>query len=168
MDRLEGAVAGFVPSVHGLHFANRFPAGPTVKLGVLDPRWVGVGDATAGLCGGVRAATAGLCGGRSWLVRERFEAGQPIPGDTTAPANGSPLFQSIVRRQVQSLEWLRGPLRFWWVGLRGGDRARQQSLRTDLPRIGPTIEPGRLALRPLVRRTAWNPWHLSASHTVVA
>src|SRR4051794_3831824 len=97
MDRLEGAVAGFVPSVHGLHFANRFPAGPTVKLGVLDPRWVGVGDATAGLCGGM-----------SWLVRERFEAGQPIPGDTTAPANGSPLFQSIVRRQVQSLDWLRG------------------------------------------------------------
>ena len=34
------AVPGFVPSVHGLHFANRFPPGPTLKLGFIDPRWV--------------------------------------------------------------------------------------------------------------------------------
>ena len=43
------AVPGFVPSLHGLHFSNRFPPGPTLRLGVLDPRLVGIGDASAGL-----------------------------------------------------------------------------------------------------------------------
>ena len=32
------AVTGFLPSVHGLHFQNRYPSGPTVRLGVIDPR----------------------------------------------------------------------------------------------------------------------------------
>ena len=32
------AVPGFVPSVHGLHFANRWPSGPTLRFGPLDPR----------------------------------------------------------------------------------------------------------------------------------
>ena len=40
---VSNAVPGFVPSVHGLHFANRFPAGPTLRVGVLDPRWLGIG-----------------------------------------------------------------------------------------------------------------------------
>ena len=34
------AVAGFLPSVNGLHFANRWEPGPTVRLGILDPRLV--------------------------------------------------------------------------------------------------------------------------------
>ena len=63
------AVPGFLPSVHGLHFSNRFPPGPTVRLGFIDPRWVGVGNADAGLCGGM-----------SWFVRERFETGLPDAG----------------------------------------------------------------------------------------
>jgi hypothetical protein len=156
MNGSHGAVVGFVPSVHGLHFANRFPPGPTVRLGVIDPRVVGVGDAAAGLCGGM-----------SWLVRERFEAGQPIAPDTVAPANGSPLFQSIVRRQVLSLDWFRGPARFWWMGLRGGDWARRRSLEIEWPRIRATIDEGRLALVGLVRHTGWNPWHLTDSHQVL-
>ena len=73
------AVPGFLPSVNGLQFANRFPPGPTLTLGPIDPRWVGIGDASAGLCGGM-----------SWLVRERFEAGLAVPPTTEPPANGSP------------------------------------------------------------------------------
>ena len=37
------AVPGFLPSRDGLHFANRFESGPTVRLGFLDPRIIGVG-----------------------------------------------------------------------------------------------------------------------------
>src|SRR5260221_2500215 len=73
------SIAGFLPSTHGLHFANHFAPGPTVRLGPLDPRWIGIGDASAGLCGGM-----------AWYVRERFEGGQPIPSDTHEPANDSP------------------------------------------------------------------------------
>ena len=151
------AVPGFVPSVHGLHFANRFPSGPTLKVGLIDPRWVGVGDAAAGLCGGM-----------SWLVRERFHAELPIPADAVAPANGSPLFRALVRRQILSLDWLRGPLRFWWMGLRGPDWARRRGLQEEWPRIRAQIDAGRLALVGLVRHEGWSPWQLTGSHVVLA
>ena len=61
-------VPGFLPSTHGLHFANRFAPGPTVRLGPFDTRWIG----------GLGDASAGLCGGMAWYVRERFAAGLPI------------------------------------------------------------------------------------------
>jgi hypothetical protein len=104
----------------------------------------------------------------SWLVRERFEAGLPIPPDTTPPSNGSPLFRSIVRRQVMSLDWLRGPMKFWWMGLRGRDRALRQTLEVQWPRIRREIDEGRLALVGLVRNQGWNPWQLTDSHQVLA
>ena len=151
------AVPGFVPSVHGLHFANRWPAGPTLTVGVLDPRWIGIGDAAAGLCGGM-----------AWFVREWFQRGLPIPPDSAPPANGSPLFRAIVRRQVRSLDWFRGPARYWWMAGRGGSRARRRSLDVELPRILRSIDAGRLALTGLVRHAGWNPWHLSRSHQVLA
>ena len=149
------AVPGFLPSTNGLHFANRFPPGPTIRLGPLDPRWIGIGDASAGLCGGM-----------AWYVRERFEAGLPIPSDTVAPANGSPLFQSLVRRQVQSLDWLRVPLRFWWMGARGPEHAARRSRETEWPRIGADIDAGRLSMVGLVRHTGLNPLRLRQSHQV--
>jgi hypothetical protein len=150
------AVPGFLPSVHGLRFANRFPPGPTIRLGILDPRWVGVGDASAGLCGG-------MC----WFVRERFERALPVPADPVAPANGSPLFRSIVRRQILSLDWLRGPLRFWWMGVRSEAWRRRRTLEVEWPRIRRAIDDGRLPLVGLVRHTGWSPWHLSQSHQVL-
>jgi hypothetical protein len=151
------AVPGFLPSVHGLHFSNRFPPGPTVRLGFIDPRWVGVGNAEAGLCGGM-----------SWYVRERFETGFPVPADTSAPDNGSPLFRAIVRRQVMSLDWMRGPLRFWLSAGTSPDRLRRRTLETEWPRIRAAIDAGRLPMIGLVRHHGWNPFHLTKDHQVLA
>lgn len=151
------AVAGFLPSTHGLHFANSFPSGPTVRFGPIDPRWIGVGDAANGLCGGM-----------AWFVRERFEAGLPIPTDTQVPANGSPLFQVLVRRQVKSLEWLRTPMGFWWIGAFGPDRTARRARETEWPRSRTTIDTGRLAMLGLVRHQGLDPRNLSRSHQVVA
>ena len=151
------AVPGFLPSTHGLNFANRFPPGPTLRFGPIDPRWFGVGDASAGLCGGM-----------AWYVRERFQAGLPVPADTEAPANGSPLFQALVRRQVQSLDWLRVPLRFWWMGALSPERAARRSREIEWPRIRTNIDAGRLAMVGLVRHTGLNPFHLTQSHQVLA
>jgi hypothetical protein len=150
------AVAGFLPSTHGLHFANSFAHGPTVRLGPLDPRLIGVGDAANGLCGGM-----------AWFVRERFAAGLAIPPDTQAPANGSPLFKVLVRSQVKSLEWLRTPLGFWWIGAFGPDRTARQSRESQWPRIRATIDAGRLAMVGLVRHQGLNPFNLSKSHQVL-
>ena len=151
------AVPGFLPSTHGLHFANRFPPGPTVRLGPFDPRWFGIGDASAGLCGGM-----------AWYVRERFERGLPIPADTEAPANGSPLFQALVRAQVQSLEWMRTPLIFWWIGAHDPAGTARRSRDREWPRIRATIDVGYLAMVGLIRHQGLNPFRLTESHQVLA
>lgn len=150
-------IDGFLPSVHGLRFANRFPSGPTLTLGPIDPRWVGIGDASAGLCGGM-----------SWLVRERFEAGLPVPADPAAPANGSPLFRALVRRQVLSLDWLRLPLRIWLMAFAGAERARRTTLEREWPRVRAQIDAGRPAMIALVRRAARDPRMLTMNHQVLA
>ena len=151
------AVAGFLPSVNGLHFANRWEPGPTIRLGLLDPRLVGVGDAKAGLCGGM-----------SWFVRERFETGQSMPGDLVAPPNGSPLFRAIVRRQILSLDWLRVPLRFWRLASMSPAALAPRSLDVEWPRLRAQIDAGRLAMVGLVRHHGWNPMHLDRDHQVLA
>lgn len=151
------AVPGFLPSINGLHFANRFEPGPTVKFGFLDPRWIGIGDASAGLCGGM-----------SWFVRERFETGVRIPGDRVAPPNGSPLFKAIVRRQVLSLDWMRGPLRFYAASAMGADRAGRRTRESEWPKVKASIDDERLTMIGLVRKAGWNPFELTQNHQVLA
>jgi hypothetical protein len=149
-------VGTFLPSRNGFHFANRFPPGPTVRLGPIDPRWIGVGDASAGLCGGM-----------AWFVRERFEAGQPIPPDAGPPANGSPLFTALVRRQVRSLEWGRTPFGFWRMGASRADRIGSRTRDREWPRIRAKIDTGRLAMVGLVRAQGRNPLKLTKNHQVL-
>jgi len=151
------AVPGFLPSANGFHFANRFPPGPTLKVGVLDPRLIGIGDAAAGLCGGM-----------AWSARERFVAGRPIPPDTVAPANGSPLFQALVRSQVRSLRWFLTSWQFWWSGMIGPTRTIASTRASVLPGIVRAIDAGRLPLVGLVRHTGASPWAMTDSHQVLA
>ena len=151
------AVPGFLPSTNGFHFANRFPPGPTLKLGVLDPRWVGIGDASAGLCGGM-----------AWEARDRFVAGRAMPTDTAAPANGSPLFRALVRSQVRSLRWFLTSWRFWWAGVIGPERALAGTRDGVVPGICRAIDAARLPLVGLVRHTGPSPWAMTDSHQVLA
>jgi hypothetical protein len=151
------AITGFLPSRQGFHFANRFPTGPTLKIGPLDPRWVGIGDASAGLCGGM-----------AWYVRERFDAGRAIPPDTEAPANGSPLFRAIVRSQVRSLRWFLTTLWFWWAGVIGPERSLETTRERVWPGIRRAIDAGRLPLVGLVRHHGSSPWAMTDSHQVLA
>ncbi len=151
------AVPGFLPSINGLSFANRFPPGPTLRLGPIDPSRVGIGNAAAGLCGGM-----------SWYVRECYEARMPVPRDAEAPANGAPLFRALVRRQVLSLDWLRVPLRFWRMGQQRPTDAARRSIGTEWPRIRAAIDDDRLAMIGLVRHTGRNPLLLTQGHQVLA
>jgi hypothetical protein len=151
------AVQGFTPSVNGLHFANRWDSGPTVRLGIIDPRWVGVGDARAGLCGGMTV-----------FVRERFATGQPIPADVTSPTNGSPLFKTIVRRQIISLDFLRVPLHFWRAASMDPTALVRRTFDMEWPRIRADIDAGQLAMVGLIRHHGWNPMLLDRDHQVLA
>ncbi|MFL5776840.1 MAG: hypothetical protein ACJ76W_11250 [Chloroflexota bacterium] len=156
----ERVVPGFLPSTHGLHFANRFPPGPTVRLGPLDPRIIGVGDASAGLCGG-------MC----FTVRDLFEAGVAPPADRTPPDNGTGPFKAIVRRQVQSLDWFRLPVAFWMRsalgGMLAGDRAAA-TFEREWPAVRREIDEGHLAMIGLIRVAGVNPFKLTGNHQVVA
>jgi hypothetical protein len=166
----ERSVPGFLPSRHGLRFANAFPPGPTLRFGPIDPRIVGIGDASHGLCGGM-ALTA----------RDLWAAGLEAPADATEPpANGSPRFRALVRRQVESLDWLRVPLRYLdlqafrpdppsgLAALVGRRPARVVALEWEWPRIRAEIDAGRPCVVGLIRTSGASPWLLSRNHQVLA
>ena len=163
------AVPGFRPSIHGLRFSNAFPPGPTLTLGGLDPRRVGFGDASAGLCGGM-ALTA----------RDLYEAGLSSPRDAAPPSNGSRRFRALVRRQVESLDWFRVPLRYLdlqalrpdpprGVGaLMRREPPRVDTLLREWPRIRHEIDAGHPSVVGLIRTAGLSPWHLTRNHQVLA
>lgn len=164
-------VPGFRPSIHGLPFANAFPPGPTFRLGPFDSRMVGFGDASTGLCGGM-ALTA----------RDLYEAGVAAPRDAGdgPPANGSPRFVALVRRQVQSLDWFLVPLRHLDLqALRPDPPAglarrlrreppRVSSVLREWPRIRAEIDAGHPSVVGLIRAAGLSPWALSRNHQVLA
>ncbi len=150
----------FLPSTHGFHFANAWPSGPTVRFGPVDPRILGVGDASAGLCGGMVYTAADL-----------FAAGLPVPTDREPFANGSPRFAAIVRRQVESLAFLTVPVRFWLRMALGNsfgrDRARM-TLTDEWPAAKAALDGGRLFPVGLIRVQSADPRNLTKNHQVVA
>ena len=160
---------GFLPSIHGLCFANAFPPGPTLTFGGFDPRWLGFGDASAGLCGGM-ALTA----------RDLYEAGLVAPVDRVQPPNGSPRFCALVRRQVESLDWFRVPLRYLDLqalrpdpptGLAarlGREPPRVAAVLREWPRIRAEIDTGHPAVIGLIRVAGASPWALTRNHQVLA
>ena len=154
-DPVRIVVPGFLPSVHGFRFANRFPPGPTVVIGPLDVRRLGFGDASAGLCGGM-----------TLTARDLFESGVPVPSDLEPPANGSTRFRALVRRQVESLDWLRVPFRFWVMQALTRDAAAA-TLEREWPRARATIDGGHLAILGLVRTAGVSPWRLAVNHQVL-
>jgi hypothetical protein len=164
-----GSVPGFRPSRNGFRFANRWPPGPTIRVGRLDLRRLGVGDASAGLCGGMVTT-----------VRDLFEAGIEPPPDTEPPAPGSARFRAIVRRQVESLAWLRVPLRHYDLAafrpdpptrparVLGRQPPRVVAVRDEWPRIRAEIDAGSLPVLGLIRASGWSPWALARNHQVLA
>jgi hypothetical protein len=162
-------VAGFLPTVYGLRFRNSFPPGPTVRFGPFDTRFLGFGDAAAGLCGGM-ALTA----------RDLFEAKVPAPPDTAPPANGSPRFDALVRRQVESLDWFRVPLRYLNLQAFRGDPptglaatlgrepARVNAVLREWPVIRAELDSGHPSVVGLLRSADNSPAALVNNHQVLA
>jgi len=152
------AVPGFLPSRHGLRFANRWAPGPARQwdLGLVH---VGIGNPARGLCGGM-----------VFVARDRFERGQEAPAEGATPPFGSSLFTSIVDRQFDSFGPLwTVPLRFWLASALYGDRRRlRESVRAVWPRIRSDIDAGRLSMVGLVREAGWNPLAVGMGHQVLA
>jgi hypothetical protein len=163
-----GLVSDFRPSANGFPFPNAWPPGPTLRLGPVRTPILGFGDASAGLCGGMVLT-----------VRDLFDAGIAMPPEPR-PTNGSPRFNAIVRRQVESLDWLRVPLRLFdlqafrpdpptaLATLLRRELPRVVAVRDEWPRIRAEVDAGRPAPVGLVRVAGISPWAMTRNHQVLA
>ena len=167
---------GFLPSRDGFAFTNAWPPGPAVT--VPTPRRgvrVGIGDAAAGLCGGMVFAALDY-----WYARARPPQARPEPG--------SPLYRYIVRRLIAS--WRpAGVARYYrWMNLPDGDRdvgdrditaprRRPGSIRRGVswrtiavqwPRIRASLDDGIPAALGLVTVASADPAKLRHNHQALA
>jgi hypothetical protein len=149
------AVPAFLPSRNGFHFSNRWPSTPAFTWGAGLLR-LGLGDAGRGLCGGM-----------AFAARDRFERGVAPPIDTEPPPAGTPLFDEIAHRQLDSFDRLVVvPFRFWRMSAQAPE-SRLRASGSAWPAIRHEIDSGRLAMIGLVRATGWNPLAIGLGHQVV-
>jgi hypothetical protein len=151
------ALPGFLPSRHGLGFANRWPAGPAFELQARYLR-LGIGEVADGLCGG-------MC----YVAADRFLRGVPVPQDSEAPVAGSALFREVARRQLDSLHYLAiVPARFWWAAARVASGLWSAPAQArEWRKLCADIDAGRPAMAGLVRSAGVNPLRLTANHQVL-
>jgi hypothetical protein len=158
-------VPGFKPSSKGFHFANDFEQGPVLTLSV--PLF---GDIPVG------NAAGGLCGGMVFTVLDLFMQNLQPPADTKAPAPGTPLFQYMARRLLDSfngpagvfkyLEWMRFPDD---AGLFGYLKSiGWHTVQYEWPAIKQDLDNGRLCPLGLIKVESVNPLKLGDNHQVLA
>ncbi len=158
-----GAVAGFLPSTAGFHFANRWPAGPALRFEVRVPGPVPVGVALA-----IGEVANGLCGGMALAAIDRFVRGEGPPPDREPPAPGTPLFGEIVRRQVDSLELGLAVARFYRASAVGDAVRARIAVRDAWPGVRRAVDGGRPAAVGLIHAASADPRRLIGNHQVVA
>jgi hypothetical protein len=162
-----GAVPGFRPSVHGLHFTNSWPHVPDLVVDLGPFGKVPVGDASNGLCGGM-----------VYTVIDVFTSGRaPIP-DTVNPAQGSPLFDYIVARLFASFDIPAGVAKYYaWMNMPDHDSRflfltrrgiAWHTVTEEWPRIKADIDSGRPAPLGLVTVHSNDPRALGHNHQVLA
>lgn len=160
---------GFLPSRDGFGFTNDWPPAPAITLPT-PVRGIGVGNAAAGLCGGM-----------IFGALDYWRAGLRPP--RARPAPGSPLYRYLVRRQIASWNIPAGVARYyWWMNLPDGDshldllgrrplRERGVSSRTiagQWPRLRASLDRGTPAALGLVTMASTNPARLRHNHQALA
>ncbi len=160
-ERLTNAVLDFRPSRHGLHFRNAFEPGLAVTI--LQPG----------------AKVMGLCGGMAYVVRDLFDRRVDPPAGSDVPRRGTRRYKALYRREVESFDWFRLPIRFWvwsalhpdrptwWSRLLRRRPLGELTLRDEWPRIRAQIDAGELAVIGLVRGAAFDPRKLTLNHQVL-
>ncbi len=158
----------FLPSRDGFAFDNTWPAAPGLPVrtpfGIL-----GLGNAAAGLCGGMVFAAL-----------DYWHAGLAPPADRPAPA--TPLYRYVVRRLIDSWHLPAGVARYYlWMNLAGPDyRPRVLGQRVTLrglrwrtierhwPRVRASIDAGCPAALGVVTMASSQPGMLGRNHQVLA
>ena len=163
MTAREGSVAGFVPSLTGFQFANRWPPGPLWRWRAALPGPLPIAlQLTLGDVGG------GLCGGMVLATRDYWEAGVAPPPDREPPPDGSAVRRLLVRRQLDSLGLGRTAIAFQRLAVAGPKARTAATVRAAWPRIRAEIDAGHPAVVGLLRSTSADPRRLVANHQVLA
>ncbi len=164
-------VPGFLPSVNGLHFPNAFPHEPAIAVDVVPFGRVMIGDASNGLCGGM-----------VFTVRDMFETPgmAPLP-DVSPPAPGTPLFEYLVARLIDSFDLAHGGFMRYYHSMITPDHDTgwppffvRRGLGWETiavewaTRIRPELDAGRLCCLGLVTTSSTNPADLGKNHQVLA
>lgn len=144
----------FRPSRDGFHFPNDWPQGAPARLGRVT----------------LFRVRGGMCGGMCVAARRSWQAGAPIPPDTTAPTAAGALADQIWHAQLASLRLPLGPLRYLWLQLPLVSTAtrRRITLGEALPALRQSIADGVPQVLGLVRTVAWSPFAASRNHQVLA
>src|SRR5712692_7560515 len=159
-------VPNFLPSQNGLPFINSWPNEPDIVIKVPPFGEIPIGNASNGLCGGM-----------AFTVRDFFEAGlSPPPGPE--PAQGTPLFDYIVRRLIDSynvpggvlkyFEWMNTPdhdTPVWFVTRRG---VAWKTINEGWPGVKADIDDGHPSPLGVVTVQSMNPQDLGKNHQVLA
>jgi hypothetical protein len=159
----------FVPSKNGFAFANSWPSEPAVALstpfGEID-----IGNADAGLCGGMVFAAL-----------DYWHAATASP--TERPAAGSPLYAFIVRRLVDSWNLPAGAAQyFYWMCLPDGDSGfdvfgrhvvtergiASRTIEVQWPQVRSDLDAGTPAALGVVTVASTRPKDLGQNHQVLA
>jgi hypothetical protein len=152
--------AAFLPSRQGFAFTNSWPSEPGVVL-PFRGRQIGIGNAARGLCGGMVFAAL-----------DYWHAGTSPPAER--PAGGTPLYQFIVHRLIDSWHVPAGVGKYYqWMNrpdadYRGRPGLRRLSVEQQWPRIRDSIDAGQpAALGVVTMASAW-PGLLGRNHQVLA
>jgi hypothetical protein len=159
----------FLPSRNGFAFTNSWPSAPAVSVPTPFGS-IGIGNAALGLCGGMVFAALDY-----WHAHGAPPAAQPAPG--------TPLFQFIVKRLIDSWHVPAGVAEYYqWMNLPDADSSvsvlgrtlvsqRGLSWRTieqQWPQVMASIDNGQPAALGLVTVASANPGMLGQNHQVLA
>ena len=154
---------GFTSSTHGFPFPNWFPPGSPVVLVPSPFGTLKLGDANAGLCGGMVYAALDL-----------FVYGQPRPAEATPP-----VFRYFCKRLLESWNLPFGVLKYYDGQRRPGasrmlgdlrivDGLTRQTVLDEWPKIRDLLDTGRPAPLGLVTVASFDPRQLVKNHQVLA
>ena len=155
----------FLPSTHGLKFPNYWPPGTPDLIAHTPLGNLRIGNANAGLCGG-------MC----FAARDLFDAGLQPPPDIASPPPGSTLLTYLTRRLLASWDIPTGVLTYYrWAitpdhdSLGGlGHGVARMTIQDQIPHLTKSIDQGRPCPLGLVTVYSPDPTQLGRCHQVLA
>ncbi len=161
--------ARFSPSTHGFAFTNSWPSAPAVSISTPFGS-VGIGNAASGLCGGMVFAALDY-----WQAQVLPPVSQPAPG--------TPLYQFIVRRLIDSWRIPAGVAEYYqWMNLPDDDASltvfgrsvisqrglARRTMEEEWPDVKARLDAGVPAALGLVTVASANPAQLGRNHQALA